>query len=173
MRDIWVISDTHLFHENILKFKDSSGNLIRPGFSDVDEMNLYILEQWNSVVKPGDIVYHLGDVFMGDKDEFKKLWPKFNGRKRLVVGNHDDIRFLGSGGFFQKILMWRQFTELGLLLSHVPIHHSSLVRNDKELHCVHGHVHQNDSPPGPYTNVSVEKIKYTPVHIESLTQWNT
>jgi calcineurin-like phosphoesterase family protein len=120
-RDIWIVSDTHLGHENILKFTDSAtGNLMRGHlFDNVDQMDEYMLEKWNSVVKPGDIVYHLGDVFMGDKDRFKRQWPKFNGSKRLIVGNHDDIKFLSSGGFFSKVQMWRMFPEFGLMLSHV------------------------------------------------------
>lgn len=31
-----------------------------------------------------------------------------------------------------------------------------------------GHIHQNSSPEGPYRNMSVEVINYTPVHIEDL-----
>jgi len=179
-RDIWVISDTHLLHENILKFKDgATGNLVRGNkFSNVNEMDEFMLEKWNSVVKPGDIVYHLGDVFIGDKENFKKMWPKFNGSKRLIVGNHDDIKFLSSGGFFQKVQMWRMFPEFGLMFSHVPLHESNLLRlvdkagrypEDciKLLNC-HGHIHQNPSPEGPYRNMSVEAIDYTPVNIEEL-----
>jgi calcineurin-like phosphoesterase family protein len=179
MKDIWVISDTHFRHSKILSFTDSStGELIRPGFADVDEMDEHMIERWNSVVKPGDIVYHLGDVVMGDKEWFKQNWPRLNGGKRLIVGNHDDIKFLTSGGFFSKVLMWRMFPEFGLLFSHVPLHPSSLLRYvDRDakwpdghdtLVNVHGHIHQNPSPEGPYRNVSVEAIDYTPVNIEEL-----
>lgn len=180
MRDTWVISDTHLFHTNILKFTDSNtGKLVRGDrFDNVDQMNECMLENWNSVVKQGDIVYHLGDVVMGDHDQFKKLWPKFNGSKRLIVGNHDDIKFLSTGGFFQKVLMWRMWPEFGLMFSHVPLHESSLLRltvrdgkypeDCETLLNVHGHIHQNPSPEGPYRNVSVEAIDYTPINIEEL-----
>ena len=179
-KDIWVISDTHLFHRNILTFRDSQTNKLVRGdlFSNVNEMNEYMLEKWNSVVKPGDRVYHLGDVFIGSREDFSSFWPKFNGSKNLVVGNHDDIRFLSSGGFFKKVQMWRMFPEFGLMLSHVPLHESSLMKlidkkgkfpEDAEtlLNC-HGHIHQNPSPQGPYKNLSVEAIDYTPVNIEDL-----
>jgi len=178
-RDIWIISDTHFRHSNILRFTDSNtGELVRPMFADVDEMDEHMIERWNSVVKQGDIVYHLGDVVMGDKEWFKKNWPRLNGNKRLIVGNHDDIPFLSSGGFFKKVQMWRMFPEFGLMFSHVPLHESSLLRHvDKaksyidgceSLLNVHGHIHQNPSPEGPYRNVSVEAINYTPVNIEEL-----
>lgn len=179
MKDIWVISDTHFRHAKILGFTDSrTGELIRPGFADVDEMDEHMIERWNSVVKPGDIVYHLGDVVMGDKEWFKRNWPRLNGSKRLIVGNHDDIPFLSSGGFFKKVGMWRMFPEFGLMLSHVPLHPESLLRyvdksaawpdGQETLLNVHGHIHQNPSPAGPYRNVSVEAIDYTPVNIEEL-----
>ena len=172
MSDIWVTSDTHWNHVNILKFTDSNtGKLIRPEFKDVVDMNETMIRNWNSVVKPGDKVYHLGDVFFGEKDWFQSMWPRLNGSKRLIVGNHDDIKYLSSGGFFAKVQMWRMFSEFGLLLSHVPLHESSLLRgskNEKPMLNVHGHIHQNKSPKGFYKCVCVEQTNYTPVHIEEL-----
>ncbi len=172
-RDIWVISDTHLGHENMLKFKNRNTDKLVRGdqFDNVDQMDDYMLEKWNSVVKQGDIVYHLGDVFMGSKERFTSNWPKFKGSKRLIVGNHDDIKFLSSGGFFKKVQMWRMFPEFGLLLSRVPLHESSLWRGKddvKQIRNVHGHIHENPSPDGPYKCVCVEQIDYTPVNIEEL-----
>ena len=180
MKDIWVTSDTHFRHANILKFKDSDGNLVRPGFEDVDAMDEHMIERWNSVVKPGDMVYHLGDVVLGDTEWFKRNWPRLNGSKRLIVGNHDDIKFLASGGFFAKVSMWRMFPEFGLLLTHVPVHEKSLYRYPSkdgdadgiaqpvQLLNVHGHIHQHASPPGGYRCVCVEQTNYTPVNIEEL-----
>ena len=129
MSDIWVTSDSHWNHVNILKFTDSNtGKLVRPEFKDVTDMNETMIRNWNSVVKPGDKVYHLGDVFFGDKEWFKRMWPRLNGSKRLIIGNHDDVKFLSSGGFFQKVMMWRMFPEFNILMSHVPLHESGLMR---------------------------------------------
>ena len=181
MSDIWLTSDTHFHHENILKFTDTDGELIRGvRFSSVQEMDECMLENWNSVVKPGDKVYHLGDVMMGSKEQFAKFWPRLHGSKRLIVGNHDDIKFLSSGGFFANVQMWRMFPEFGLMLTHVPIHQQSLFRYPKKddpttwnkdpvpLLNIHGHIHQNPSPPGPYRCVCVEQINDTPINIEEL-----
>lgn len=163
-KDIWVISDTHFNHEGILNFKTTEGNPVR-SFDDVSHMNEVMINNWNSVVKPGDKVYHLGDVFFGDKKTFPSLWARLNGSKRLVIGNHDDVRYLSSGGFFSKIMMWRIFKEHGIVLTHVPIHKDSF---RKSVVNVHGHIHANPSPEGPYKCVCVEQIGYTPVHIEDL-----
>lgn len=170
-KNIWVISDTHLSHANILKFVDSEGNLTRGArFSNTREMDEFMLERWNSVVKPGDKVYHLGDVMFGDRDYFARLWPKFHGSKRLTPGNHEDIKYMSSGGFFSKIQLWRVFSEFGLILSHFPLHESQLYdhRNDRPLKSVHGHVHTNSLVSDNHINVSVEVIDYTPVNIEEL-----
>ena len=165
-RDIWLTSDTHFFHENIIQYCG------RP-FANAEMMNEYLIEQWNSVVKPGDIVYHLGDVAMGGKEAYEgigALLAHLNGSKRLIVGNHDDIPFFSRGGWFKKVMMWRVFPEHRILLTHVPIHESSIherivVAGGKN---VHGHIHQNPSPEGPYKCVCVEHTNYRPVHIEEV-----
>lgn len=165
---IWIASDPHLFHDNILKFTGDDGELIRPGFTDIAHMNAHILEKWNSRVKPGDIGYWLGDMTFGSNEAFKTLWPKFNGSKRLILGNHDDVLFLSSGGFFRKVSVERKFGEYGIFLSHRPVHASGLEINGQTLFNVHGHIHEKPSPAGPYRNVSVEAIDYTPIEIEEL-----
>ena len=91
MRDIWFISDTHFNHSNFLKFTDADGKLIRP-FDTIEQMNELIMGNWADTVKPGDIIYHLGDVYFGSHDEAGKMLRKLPGRKRLIVGNHDDIK---------------------------------------------------------------------------------
>ncbi len=53
------------------------------------EMNEYIIQKWNSVVKKDDTVYHLGDVGFGSLEEVKGLIEKLNGTKILLRGNHD------------------------------------------------------------------------------------
>lgn len=170
MVDIWVISDTHFSHSNILKFTDREGNKIRP-FSSVSEMDWEMVERWNSVVKPGDKVYHLGDVYMSaSKGYIENLLSKLNGQKRLILGNHDNGKDQVLQKYFKKIDVWRKFPEFGLLLTHVPVHESTLKEARFGVHTlnVHGHIHQNKSPDGPYQCVCVEQTNYTPIHIEEL-----
>lgn len=133
-------------------------------------MNEHMIEQHNKYVKKGDIFYTLGDVFFGSRDEFKKMWPLLNGSKRLIVGNHDDIIFLSSGGFFKKVLESRTFNEFGLIMTHRPAEPSQMwdYKKDRPLLSIHGHIHHNPSPEGLYKNVSMEAIDYTPINIEDL-----
>jgi len=52
-RDIWVISDTHFSHSNILNFtNEKTGEKVR-NFHSVSHMNEVMIENWNSRVKPG------------------------------------------------------------------------------------------------------------------------
>lgn len=165
MGNIWVISDTHFNHANILEFKTESGENVR-SFDSLQEMNERIIDNWNSVVQTGDKVYHLGDVFFGPKEAHGPIWGRLKGKKRLVIGNHDNVKYLTQAGFFQKIMLWRTFRDFGLTLTHVPIHPSQF-RNDTSLN-VHGHTHERGSLEGPYKCVCVEKINYTPINIEDL-----
>jgi calcineurin-like phosphoesterase family protein len=169
-RDIWITSDHHFSHANILKFTDDVGQLIRPEFSSVEEMDEVMIERWNSVVNPHDLVWHLGDIMFNKTKFVENILPKLNGKLRITVGNHDDIRFLASLNRFEKIVMERRFDEFGLILSHRPLHQSGLWnhRGQFELHNCFGHIHQNPAPDGPYTNVCVERTNYTPVNIEEL-----
>ena len=183
MTDIWFISDTHFNHENILKFTyHESDRKIRPGFDNVDHMNEFMIDKWNSVVKPQDKVYHLGDVYFGNQEAAGKIVSRLNGHKRLILGNHDDGKSVVFQKYFDKVQLWRMFKEDGLLFTHVPVHPSTLGedRFDKftgmgkikqRMVNVHGHIHQNPSPDGPYICVCVEQVNYTPVHIDQLKQW--
>lgn len=164
MVDIWVVSDTHFGHENIIKYCN------RP-FSHAREMNEILIHRWNEVVKPKDHVYHFGDVVFCHKDRNQEMldevMPRLNGHKRLVLGNHDNVLpMISYAEYFEKILVWRLFNEGGqtpLILTHVPIHESSFGKAQVN---VHGHIHDNPSPRGPYINACVEKTNYTPVHLD-------
>jgi len=135
-------------------------------------MNEVMIERWNSAVRPGDKVYHLGDVVIGRDQEswMKANWPRLAGSKNLICGNHDDIKMLAKGGFFAKIYESRDLREFGLLLTHRPQHESAVwdYNRHRPMLNVHGHMHRHGSPEGRYKSVCVELINYTPVNIEEL-----
>lgn len=163
-RDIWVVSDTHFGHENIISYCQ------RP-FANAEIMDENLIDNWNSVVKDGDIVYHLGDVYFGVNG--REALSKLKGRKRLILGNHDNGKDQILQRHFQKIMVWRMFPEYGLLLTHVPVHESSLERWEggelvRTFLNVHGHIHDKTSPSTNHQNVSVEQTNYTPIHIDEL-----
>ena len=170
MSDIWVTSDTHFNHAAILTFKDYAGKPTRV-FDSVDQMNECMLDNWADTVKPEDTVYHLGDVLFGpDKVEWLEAnFAKLPGKKKLVLGNHDNPKFLAP--FFKEIMLW-QVLEPGALLSHTPQHPSTLQEThrfgNQHILNAHGHIHSNPSPEGPYKCVCVEQTDYKPVNVEEL-----
>lgn len=162
MAQIWIVSDTHFGHGGILSFKRADGIPLRP-FSCVEEMDEHMIEKWNSVVRPQDHVYHLGDVAM--KRTCISTVARCNGHKRLVRGNHDVYKTKDYLPFFEEIYGIRVLD--GIIFTHIPIHPESLGRFKAN---VHGHVHyQPQGQLGPrYYNVSVEMMDYTPISFEDL-----
>lgn len=86
MANIFYTADTHFSHALMLSPKACK----RP-FSDVREMDEFMVRAWNSVVMPNDFVYHLGDFSMGlhDGERVRSIFSRLMGRKVLVLGNHD------------------------------------------------------------------------------------
>lgn len=80
----WFTSDTHFGHGNIIK------HCSRP-FASVEEMDETMIARWNERVSHGDTVYHLGDFSLTDHTPYLQ---KLNGQKRLVLGNHDNSKFV-------------------------------------------------------------------------------
>ena len=86
MSRILFIGDTHFNHKNIIEYT-SRTRWFEP--KDTMSMESEIILRWNEVVKPEDIVYHLGDFAFGDQEEIKRLVKQLNGKIRLILGNHD------------------------------------------------------------------------------------
>lgn len=174
MADIWVVSDTHFGHTNIISYAG------RP-FQHAEEMDGYMIQTWNERVKPQDHVYHLGDVTMArSSDEvrwFERVIKSLHGHKRLILGNHDHFptKTYHAVGF-EKIRGTGAWLGDGLLLSHFPVHPSSIGVRSKAN--VHGHIHEKPSPPPvirdtdgalvPYINVCVEQTAYGPIHVDEV-----
>lgn len=79
---VFFTSDTHFGHAGIITFCH------RP-FQDVAQMNETMIANWNRVVGPEDIVFHLGDFCLGGATEWNRILDRLNGRIYLVLGNHD------------------------------------------------------------------------------------
>lgn len=83
MPETWFVADTHFLHAGIIP-------ACRRPFSSVQEMDELLTEAWNATVRPGDTVYHLGDFALSrDAGAIERAFRRLNGRKCLIVGNHD------------------------------------------------------------------------------------
>lgn len=94
---------------------------MRP-FANVQEMDEFMIDQWNKTVRPQDKIYHLGDVAL-KRPDIKKV-GRCNGHKRLVRGNHDIYPTKYYLEVFEEIYGSRVFEDM--ILTHIPIHHESV-----------------------------------------------
>jgi calcineurin-like phosphoesterase family protein len=169
MANIFFASDHHFHHANILTFKRDDGTPLRE-FESVSHMNEHIVNCHNSVVKPGDKTYFLGDVCMDRKGRGLEILARMNGEKVLIKGNHDQCKAADYLRYFKDIRGSHQFD--GLIMTHIPIHAESLARWGLN---VHGHLHYNvvrmplsQIPDRRYFNVGMERINYTPISLEEI-----
>lgn len=139
---IWFTSDLHFFHKNILKYCG------RP-FSDVEGMNDGLVKNWNSVVLGEDIVFILGDVGLGSRKKIIEFLKQLNGRKVLVIGNHDH-EYLGHEDFEEvfECILYQSYILIGeqkIYLNHFPL----LCFDGADKECnptwqLFGHVHSKE-----------------------------
>ena len=170
--ETFVISDTHFGHAGVCKFtRDDGCTPLRP-WDDPDEMDEAMIANWNSVVRPSDKVYHLGDVVINRKA--LKTLARLNGDKVLIRGNHDIFRDEEYREYFRELRAYHIMN--GMIFSHIPIHTESLGRFGTN---VHGHLHANrvlleNRYRGPrlidvrYHCVCVEHTSYTPISLDEL-----
>lgn len=83
---IWLCSDLHLYHDNVLKFQQETRK-----YPCVEDMNEAIIQHWNSVVSDNDIVFDLGDMFFCPKDKCVEILNRLNGNIIHLAGNHSQV----------------------------------------------------------------------------------
>lgn len=169
MKQTWVIADTHFGHAGVCKFMREDGSKLRP-WTDPEEMDEALIDNWNKVVGEFDRVYLLGDVVINRRC-LHTLY-RLKGKKVLVKGNHDIFalndylpHFDDIRAYVVKVGKEKQKT----ILSHIPVHPESLGRFGMNIH---GHLHSNvvKNMSGivdqRYVCVSVEHINFTPITLE-------
>jgi calcineurin-like phosphoesterase family protein len=182
--EIWLIGCTHFGHEAMYKFMRQNGEKVRP-FSSASEGDTFMMEAWNSRVKPGDKVYVLGDVAFSSKDI--SILSNLHGSKILIKGNHDDMDASVYLKYFRDIRATHQLADE--ILSHIPLHPGSLYRHKKSKYWlnIHAHLHAeavmeegdgspddlmrpNTSEDPRYFSVCVERIGFAPISLDEVRQ---
>lgn len=164
--NVWFSSDWHLNHEDMIHFVNYDGYKVRPEFASLKEMNEYLIDRHNEFVRPNDKFYHLGDVGF-NRQELEKQLPRMQGKKRLILGNHDVYKMSWYEQFFHKILVsWRP--KRALIFTHFPIRIG--VDGQKLKANVHGHIHRQKIDDKRYLNISVEMTGYRPLHYDEIIQ---
>jgi calcineurin-like phosphoesterase family protein len=157
MSDVYVISDLHFGHKNILNY--------RTGFSSIEEHDTIIMDNILSTVGERDTLWMLGDCFFNEESlEYLRRISSKCLQVNLVLGNHDtdnavrqrNIRTILNEGLVNKI--GSTFKRHGAWLTHTPIHPDEL----RGCTNIHGHVHTATIQDSRYFNACVENINYTP-----------
>ncbi len=156
----WFTSDMHFGHTNVIKYSK------RP-FSSVLEMNEAIINNYNSLVKPSDDAYIIGDFAFTKPEPFLE---RLTGRKHLVLGNHDHRR--KKAYLKNPNLIWvRDVSEIKINGQSIWLsHYSHRVWNKWHLGAWHlyGHSHGYMPDHGLSTDVGVDCWDYKPVSFEQL-----
>jgi calcineurin-like phosphoesterase family protein len=158
---IYIISDTHFGHKNILTFKREDGSPLRT-FDDIDHMDNTMIDNWNNTVQDNDTIYHLGDVVMNKK--YLNIISRLNGRKILILGNHDVFDYSDYSTYFDKV--YGSIKIKGLFLTHIPIHIDSIPSG--AYGNIHGHIHDKIIDHPRYYNACVEHSDYTPIPLDKI-----
>lgn len=159
--NIYFISDHHFNHKNIIKF---SG---RP-FTDLYNMETFLVEQHNDVVTNDDIVIFVGDFAFCGITSGKEILSRMNGYKIMVLGNHDVYHGKIKNFGYDELYVLKElvYNDQKLVITHFPF----LGVEDTHLN-IHGHVHKGGMYDTEYTNhfnVNCEFINFTPIHIDKI-----
>ena len=159
-RNVWVWSDLHFGHKNIIRFSD------RP-FPDIPTMDEMLIKNFNDLVQPDDISIWVGDIAFYPDDKANSILHRCNGYKIQVVGNHD---------FNKQKLKNLHFDEVHIVYNLrindrvVAFTHYPMDNLPKGWYNVHGHVHvgKADLSSPRHINVNCEFTEYKPITLDSI-----
>lgn len=181
----YFIGDPHFFHQSMTKW--------RP-FETVEEHNETLLNNWNSTVTASDEVFVVGDVVFGGLKENIYYLNALNGKKILIVGNHDRCFAANKNHYnhvsrylevFDVVLQHARVTYEGVefLVNHFPYdgdhtkkdRYSQYRMIDNGVPLIHAHTHSTEffsrSENGtPQMCVSAEAIRFTPISLGDITK---
>lgn len=170
MREIFFVSDTHFGHKNIIKYSN------RP-FADSREMDEVLIDNWNKLINPNDLVFHLGDFALTSRGRGEYLLKVLNGEKHLVIGNHDEKGSKKYRGW-SEVYYYRQLhinTEK-IIICHYPVE-SWNGKHRGYLH-FHGHCHgslkqklRNRVDVGVDVGANMKREKYRPLHLSEIKEY--
>lgn len=183
MSNIFVTSDHHFRHANIIKYCN------RPfsSPSDFDEDNLWVsqdikikrtkemneemIHEWNKVIGKKDKVYHLGDFAFGGLNKVLEIIERLNGIIYFIPGGHDswikkDCYYNEEYKFFiLPPIVELEYKKEFFVLCHYPIEQWER----KHYGSIHLHGHSHGSLKRRIKNrfdIGVDTNNFRPYNIE-------
>jgi calcineurin-like phosphoesterase family protein len=141
-------------------------NISRRPFANTAEMDAAMVERWNAVVGPDDVVWHLGDVARRPTD-VAELLARLNGSKHLLRGNNDPDATLAADGW-ASVADYAEIELDGrqLVLCHYPFR--SWNGQHRGALNLHGHSHGRLKPMPRQFDVGVDVHDFAPILLDSL-----
>ena len=140
---IYFTSDTHFGHDREFLWGPR-------GFTNHVDHDKEVIRRWNEVVGPDDIVYHLGDVMLGNNEYGISCLRQLNGHIKIIPGNHDTQARLGLYRTVENVEVLGlaemiKYKKYHFYLSHHPTMTSNLEKAPYlRMHLInlYGHTHQ-------------------------------
>ena len=159
----FLISDTHFGHSGII-------NLCKRPFADVKEMDEAMVAAWNGVVRKGDTVIHLGDFAHHIEDgRLQKLFARLNGRKHLIIGNHDNAATKSLPWESQRDLAFASIDSQNVVLCHYAMRTWPRIRKGA-LH-LFGHSHGRLPGNVQSADIGVDVLGYAPLRLSQIKEY--
>jgi calcineurin-like phosphoesterase family protein len=147
--------------DNIIKYCN------RP-FKNIWDMHEAIVSGMNSVVQPNDELFILGDVSFYGGEKVQNVLNRINGRKHLILGNHDAKNMKDWTGW-TSVNHYLEVKDSGqfVVLSHYPIESWNRMTHGG-IH-LHGHRHGvGNNHRGFREDVGVDPWGFKPVSVNDL-----
>lgn len=155
---IWYTADHHFGHKRIIELAH------RP-FRSVEEMDEEMVQRWNAVVAPGDLVYHVGDFAFADHTPYLS---RLKGQKRLILGNHDHSNRVKAAKGWSTVdsMLTIKDGETPIVLCHYGLR----VWNRSHYGALHFYGHSHGSLPGDSQScdVGVDCWSFAPVSLDMI-----
>lgn len=160
---IFLTADTHFGHQRIEDWCERKKS-----------HNEDMVRKWNSVIKKQDVVLHLGDLTMTNKETTIGWTKRLKGRKYLIRGNHDgnSVSWYADCGFTVippslYFIMDKYENKTYVCFTHEPI-----VPLPKGWFNIHGHLHGDDhrgiETSDSHFDVGVDSMGYKPIPLYDL-----
>lgn len=168
MSKIWFTSDQHFGHKNIIHLSH------RP-FKSIEQMDQWMIDEWNACVASEDTIYHLGDFAYKNRTPLEEYCKALNGHKHLILGNHDKYKVKEYLKFFDTVQDILYVTSENphekhdFVLFHYPI--LSWRRRGKGAIHLYGHVHEailSILETQRAYNVGVDRNDFKPISLEKI-----
>jgi calcineurin-like phosphoesterase family protein len=175
-QNVFFTADEHYGHRNIIDYCK------RP-YQNVYDMQADLIARHNAKVAPGDLVYHLGDIFWRTISVYEAsgILAKLHGNHYLIWGNHDEtaesLMKPGSPAFATygaPKFVWAKDVALikprsqypSIWLSHYA--HRTWPKSHKGSWHVYGHTHAVLPDYRRSHDVGVDANDYAPVSLDEL-----